>query len=112
MATLDLTSVSKPTDGRQETQHGVDVGTVYTLIICPLNRLIKSVSVRGNDGGLIWAHGAAEGGTPNANDPKVPQAADDQVFAIDFRDVSRKRVAFGLASQTGTVQAVVNVQWR
>jgi hypothetical protein len=81
MATLDLRDSVKPTDGRQESAHAVDVGTTYTLIYWPPRRLFRSASVRGNDGALIWATGATEGGTPNANDPHVPSGVDDQLVA-------------------------------
>lgn len=112
MATLDLSAATPPTNGARESQHPVDVGTTYTLVITPLARLLRSSSVRGNDGGLIWSTSAAEGGTPNANDPKVAQGSDDQVFSVDPLQSAYSRINFGLASQSGTVQAVVFLQWR
>jgi len=113
MATLDLRDAVKPTDGRQESTHSVDVGTTYTLIYWPPRRLVRSASVRVNDGALIWATGAAEGGTPNANDPQVPSGVDDQVLLLAPVDTTLAApVSTGLASTSGTVNAVVILRWR
>ena len=113
MATLDLRDAVKPTDGRQESTHAVDVGTTYTLIYWPPRRLFRSASVRGNNGALIWATGATEGGTPNANDPHVPSGVDDQVLLLAPVDTTLAApVSTGLASTSGTVNAVVILRWR
>ncbi len=113
MATLDLRNETKPTDGRTETQHSVDVGTTYTLIIWPPRRLIKSASGIGNDGAWIWKNGATESASPDANDRKVPQATDDQFHLLDPRDISSRRPPpTGVASATGTVQMNISIQWR
>lgn len=113
MATLDLRSVTKPTDGRQESQHYLDVTSTFTLVYFPERRLIKSASGLGNDGAWYWQAGATEGGTPDENDRKVPQSADEQFFLLSPRDISSSRPpAIGIASTTGTVRLSISIQWR
>lgn len=113
MATLDLRSQTKPTDGRQESQHSLDVTGTYTLVYFPPRRLVKSVSVIANDGAIYWKASATEGATPDANDRKVPQSADDQLFLLDPRDISSRRPPpYGIASTTGTVNCSISIQWR
>ena len=113
MATLDLRAVTKPTDGRLESQHSLDVTDTYTLVYFPPRNLLKSISVLANDGSIYWKASATEGASPNANDRKVPQSADDQLFQIDPRDISSRRPPpFGVASTTGTVNCCISIQWR
>lgn len=113
MATLDLRAQTKPTDGRQESYHALDVGTTYALVYLPPRRLIRSVSIIGNDGAFIWKVGATEGGAPDANDRKVPANTDDQVLALDAIDISPRRPPpIGVASASGTVSCNIAILWR